>query len=489
MTTEKANQKAEALLTKASEAAAIFSQLSQEHTDRIVKAVFEAAFNHRVELAKMAQAETGMGKWEDKVIKNVVGSLLVYEDIKDVKTAGVISDNKETGIMEVAQPIGPILAVIPVTNPTSTVIFKTLIALKSRNPIIISPHHKAIGCSVEAARICYEAALGEDAPEGCIQWAREKDVDVSSSERSEFHAETQALMSHPKLALILATGGGGVVKAAYASGTPAFGVGSGNVPVLIDKTADISFAVSSILASKTFDNGTVCASEQSIIVEQGIADQVISEFKAQGGYFLSANAVEKVEEIAFDRKRGAMSPAVVGQSVEKIAELAGIAVPAGTKLLLAPLSGVGPAYPLSAEILCPIVAFYTAKDLDSALKICIDLNFFGGMGHSASIYANDESIIREYAIEMNAGRVLVNTPSSQGAIGGVYNKLHTSLTLGCGTTGKNITTDNVTVTHLINIQRVARKRQNERLGHFDKALFYDESLSAEEILTKYNCNY
>ena len=489
MSTEQAGQKADELLSKARDAAAIFSQISQEHTDRIVKAAFEAAFKNRVRLAKMAEMETGIGKWEDKVIKNVTASLLVYEDIKDLKTVGVISDNRETGIMEVAQPIGPILAVIPVTNPTSTVIFKTLISLKSRNPIIISPHHKAIGCCVEAAKICYEAALSEDAPEDCIQWTREKAIELSNFDINEEHAETHALMSHPQLALILATGGGGVVKAAYTSGTPAFGVGSGNVPVFIDKSADIPFAVSNILASKTFDNGTICSSEQAIIVDKAIAGKVIKEFEARGGYFLSQDAVNKVEKVAFKKDRGVMSPDVVGQSVEKIANLAGISVPSGTRLLLAPLSGVGPDYPLSSEILCPLLAFYTANDRDSALKICIDLNFYGGMGHSASIYANDETVIREFATEMNAGRVLVNTPSSQGAVGGIYNKLHTSFTLGCGTTGKNITTDNVTVTHLINIQRVARRRINERFNNFDKNLFYDESLDTEEILSKFNSNY
>jgi len=489
MTTELARQKADVILSKAREAAAIFSQIDQSHTDRIVKAVFEAAFKNRIKLAKMAEKETGIGRWEDKVVKNTVGSLLVYEDIKDVKTAGVISDDRESGIMEVAQPLGPILAIIPVTNPTSTVIFKVLISLKSRNPIIISPHQKAVGCCVEAARICYEAALSEDAPEDCIQWTRDEPIDFANFDINDYYAETQALMTHPKLALILATGGGGVVKAAYTSGTPAFGVGSGNVPVFIDKSADIPYSIANILASKTFDNGTICASEQAIVTEKSITDKVIKEFKTQGGYFLSKDEVEKVEKIAYDKKRGVMSADVVGQSVEKIAKLAGITVPAGTRVLLAPLAGVGPDYPISSEILCPLLAFYSAKDFDSAMKICIDLNFYGGMGHSASIYANDEAVIREFATEMNAGRILVNTPSSQGAVGGIYNKLHTSLTLGCGTTGKNITTDNVTVKHLINIQRVARRRNNERLNNFDKKLLYDETLSAEEIIARYNSNY
>ncbi|HBM16614.1 MAG TPA: hypothetical protein DD381_09780 [Lentisphaeria bacterium] len=489
MSLDNAKQKADAMIATAKQAAAIFNQISQEHVDRIVHAVFQAAFKNRIRLAKMAEAETGLGRWQDKVIKNVAASLFVYEDIKNEKTAGIISDNRETGIMEVAQPLGPILAIVPTTNPTSTVIFKTLIALKSRNPIIISPHQKAIGCCAEAARICYEAAINEDAPENCIQCTRTEPIDFSTFDINEYYAETQAFMTHPKLALILATGGGGVVRAAYTSGTPAYGVGSGNVPAFIDKSANIAFAVENILISKTFDYGTICASEQAIIVEKSISEAVIKEFKAQGGYFLSEDEITKVENIAFDRKKGIMAAGVVGQSPEKIAKLAGISVPATTRVLLAPQAGVGTNYPLSSEILCPLLAFYSVDNFNDAIKTCIDLNFHGGMGHSASIYANDESIIREFAIEMSAGRILVNSPSSQGAVGGIYNKLHTSLTLGCGTTGKNITTDNITAKHLINIQRVARRRENQRLNHFDTKLFYNENLSNEEILSKYNQNY
>jgi len=489
MSIEAAKKRADDFLAKAKESAAIFSQLSQVHVDRIVKAVYEAGFKNKVKLAKMAVEETGIGRWEDKVIKNVAGSLFVYEDIKNLKTVGIISDDRETGIVEIAQPIGPILAIIPVTNPTSTVIFKILIALKTRNPIIISPHQRAIKCSVETAKICYEAALREDAPENCIQFTREEPIDFATFDIKDYYAETQAIMSHPKLSLIIATGGGGVVKAAYTSGTPAYGVGSGNVPVFIDKSADIPFAVKNILISKTFDNGTICASEQAIVVEESIADAVIKEFEAQKGYFLSEEEVKKVEKVAFDRERGVMSADVVGQSVEKIAQLAGIKVPVETSVLLALLKGVGSDYPLSSEILCPILAFYVAKDSSSAIKTCIDLNFYGGMGHSASIYANDESVIREFSTEISAGRILVNTPSSQGAVGGIFNKLHTSLTLGCGTTGKNITTDNITATHLINIQRVARRRCNERFANFDVNLFYNESLSTDELLKIFNLNY
>lgn len=487
MSTNQINLKADLLLKKATEAAAVFSQLTQEQTDRIVRAVYQAGLKNRVKLAKMAVEETKMGVWQDKVIKNVVASLLVYDDIKDLKTVGVISDNRETGIMEIAQPLGPILAVIPVTNPTSTVLFKILIALKTRNPIIISPHTKAIKSSVETARICYEAALKEDAPENCIQWVR--DGSESAAESANHRADSKALMSHPKLALILATGGSGIVKAAYASGTPAYGVGAGNVPVLIDKSAKIPFAAENIFISKTFDNGTICASEQAIVVEKVIAKQVIEEFKIQKGYFLSEDEVEKVAKVAFDKEKDSMNGAIVGQSVKNIAKLAGINVPDDTRLLIAPQKFVGTDSPLSSEILCPIIAFYVTDDFDSALSTCIDLNFHGGMGHSACLYANDKEVIKKFALEMNAGRVILNSPSSQGGVGGIYNKLHTSLTLGCGSTGKNITTDNITATHLMNIQRVASRRENQRLLNFDKNYFFDESIAVEEFESRYDQNY
>jgi acetaldehyde dehydrogenase / alcohol dehydrogenase len=483
--------KADLLLTKAKQAAAIFSQLDQEQTDKIVKVVYEACMKNRVKLAKIAVKETGIGKWEDKVIKNVVGSLLVHEDIKNLKTVGVISDDIESGIMEVAQPIGPILAIIPVTNPTSTVMFKILTALKTRNPIIISPARKAVECSVETAMICYEAALAADAPEDCIQWTYDKSTDFSKIDN---HAETREIMEHKDLALIVATGGGGIVKAAYTSGTPAFGVGSGNVPVLIDKTADIPFAVEQITMSKTFDYGTICASEQAIVVEERISSQVMEEFKKQGGYFLSPDEIKAVEKIAVNEK-GAMSVNVVGASAETIARLAGIHVPKDTRLLLAQLDSVGNDAPLSSEILCPILAYYVAVDLEAAFNICVDLNFHGGMGHSAAIYSNKENNIQKYAKIINAGRIIVNTPSSQGGVGGIYNKLHTSLTLGCGTSGKNITTDNITARHMINVQRVARRRVNERLENFNKTqkkgtnLFYDESIAIDDLLKVYNNNY
>ncbi len=468
----------ESIMEKASFASAIFSQLSQEHTDRIVKAVYEAGFKNRIKLAKMAHEETKLGVWQDKVIKNVVATQFVYEDIKHLKTVGIISDDEENGVIEIAQPIGPIFALIPVTNPTSTTMFKILIALKTRNPIIISPHHRAMKCCKETAKICYEAALGQDAPEGCIQW-----LEAKSSE------DTRALMRHKKLALVLATGGSSLVGAAYSSGTPAIGVGPGNVPAYIEKTADIEFAIEQIFTSKTFDNGTVCASEQSIVVEKSVAELAKKEIEKHKGYFLSDKEIKQLEGVAFDKERGLMNAAIVGQSACHIAQLAKIDVPADTRVLLAPLDGVGKNHPLSSEILAPILAYYVVDDFEHAVKLCIDLNFHGGIGHTASIFSNDNEKVREFAFLMNAGRIVVNMPSSQGAVGGIFNTLHPSFTLGCGSGGKNITTDNITAKHLLNIQRIARRRVNRRFEKFDNKLYFDESADAKTVEKEFNRNY
>lgn len=471
-------EKANDILDKALLAAAEFHQYNQEQTDLIVEAVFKAGFSNRVKLAKMAQEETGMGKWEHKVIKNVLGTQLVYESIKNEKTAGVISFDPRTGITEIAQPLGPILAVIPVTNPTSTTMFKILICLKARNPIIISAHRGAAKSCSETVRICYEAALEAGAPEDCIQM-------ISSGSR-DF---TQLIMAHTKVALILATGGTGLVKAAYSSGNPAIGVGPGNVPVFIDESADIPFAVQNIISSKTFDNGTICASEQAIVVVETIEKQVREEFEKQHCYFLTPDEIKKVEKIAIVAETNSMSPFVVGQPVSVIATKAGITVPEGTRILLAKLDGIGHNYPLSVEVLAPILAFYSATDYHTAVNMCIDLNYLGGIGHSACIYANDEKRIMEYSELLNAGRILVNTPTSQGAVGYFYNHLAPSLTLGCGTGGKNITTENITAKNLINIQRVSRRRPNELWFGYDHAKFYDESLGADEIMNEYYKNH
>ncbi len=457
------------ILFKAKASAAIFSQYNQEQVDTIVKAVYEAAFNNRVQLAKMAVEETGIGVWQHKVMKNVVASQLVYEDIKKIKTVGIINEDEEKEIIEIAQPLGPIFAIIPVTNPTSTIIYKILISLKTRNPIIIHPHRLATKCSIETARICYEAALAADAPEDCIQW-------VTGFNRSD----TQALMAHDDIALILATGGTSLVKAAYSSGTPAIGVGAGNVPVYIENSADINYAVKQILSSKLFDNGTVCASEQSIVVELRIAQEVKDEMIAKGAYFMNYEEIKKVEAVAYDVEKDVMKVEVIGKSAKAIAELAGIVVPDNTVLLVAQLNKVGKDAPLSNEILAPIIAYYVENDFQGAVNRCIDLNFHGGVGHTASIFSNDDEKIKQFSFIMNAGRIVVNMPSSQGAVG-LGSGLNPSLTLGCGTGGKNITTDNITATHLLNIQRIARRKENFLYNKFDKSKYLDENYSLKDL--------
>jgi acetaldehyde dehydrogenase / alcohol dehydrogenase len=462
---------------RAKAAAAVFTQFDQQQTDRVVRAVYEAAFAHRVGLAKLAHEETGMGRWQDKVIKNVVASHFVYEDIKDLKTAGVISENRMTGITEIAQPMGPIFGIIPVTNPTSTAIFKILIALKTRNPILLSPSPRARQCTGAAARICYEAALAADAPEHCVQWIDEPSVELN-----------HAIMSHKSLALILATGGAGLVKSAYSSGTPTIGVGPGNVPVFVENSADIPFTVEQILISKLFDYGTICASEQAIVVEQLSADQLAAEFCRRGAVILTPQDVTALERTAFNAETHSMNPAIAGQPAAKIAKMAGLDVPDDVQLLIAPIDGVGPQWPLSSEILAPILAWYVAKDFQHAVNLCIDLNFYGGMGHTASIFSNDDARIAQFTSLMSAGRIVVNTPSSQGAVGGIYNMLHPSFTLGCGTGGRNITTDNITANHLINIQRIARRRVNQQLQQFNTELFLDESLDTATLVKAYNRN-
>jgi acetaldehyde dehydrogenase/alcohol dehydrogenase len=461
------------IMESAQHAAAIFRQLDQQSTDGIVKRVYEAGFNNRVNLAKLAYKETGLGKWEDKVIKNVIATQLVYEDIKNLKTAGIVSRDVKKGITEIAQPIGPIFAVTPVTNPTSTVLFKILIALKSRNPIIIRPHGAAKKCSIEAAKICYEAALEEGAPEHCIQWIKNSTKD-----------ETLALMGHKKTALVLATGSVGLVKAAYSSGNPALGVGPGNVPVYIGQSADVPFAVEQIFISKTFDNGTVCASEQALVVRQCQVGKVIEEFKKRKAYFLSKDEIKRLEPVAFNTTQKVMSTEVIGQPAQVIAHMAGIDVPPDTTLLIAELETVGIKSPLSLEILAPILAFYPVKDFEEGIEMCRQINAHGGLGHTASIFSNDEKKIQYFASVMNVGRILVNTPASQGALGGTYNNLPPSLTLGCGTGGKNITTDNITAKHLLNMQRISLRNVNKCAEHITKGDYLDESINAKDIEKK-----
>jgi acetaldehyde dehydrogenase/alcohol dehydrogenase len=448
-----------------------FSTYSQERVDQIVKAVYQAGFNNRVKLAKMAHEETGLGKWEDKVSKNVIATRYVYHDIKDLKTAGILREDSETGITEVAKPVGPIFAMTPITNPTSTALFKILIAMKTRNPIIIRPHGSARKCTCEAARICYEAAVEAGAPEDCIQWVKRSTPE-----------ETLEMMGHKLVALVLATGSVSLVKSAYRSGNPAIGVGPGNVPVYIGQSADLAFAVDQIILSKTFDYGTVCASEQSVVIKATRAEALLVEFRKRKAYILNEAEIRRLEEVAFNKSQRAMSIDVIGQPAFKIAKMAGIDVPEDTTVLIARYSTheIGIKYPLSLEILAPILAMYVVDDFIGAINMCKRIVSYGGMGHTISIFSNEEDKIMYFAEVTNAGRLLVNTPASQGALGGTYNGLQPSLTLATGAGGKNITTDNITAKHLLNVQRLARRTYipcNPDLTD----IYLDEAVSAQQI--------
>ncbi len=461
------------IIQKALLAAHVFAKLDQEQTDRITRAVYEAGFANRWKLAKMAHEETGLGIVHDKMVKNIIATRFVFKDIINQKTAGIISRDDESLITEIARPMGPILAVTPITNPTSTAMFKIIIAMKTRNPIMIYPHGAARKCTIEAVRICYEAALEAGAPENCIQW-----IPRSSREK------VLAFMSHPRTALILATGSVSLVRAAYSSGNPAIGVGPGNVPVYIGKTADVPFAIDQILVSKLFDNGTICASEQSVVVSRYNAEEVREELKKRGGYFLSPEEIEKVGKIAINTAQKSMSPEVIGQPPEVIARIAGIQIPKGTRVLIAHMEPhqVGLQWPLSLEILAPILGYYEVDEFDDAILLCKRINEHGGLGHTVSIFSNDPAKIHYFAHTLNAGRIVVNTPSSQGAIGGLYNSLNPSLTLACGSGGKNFTTDNISVRHLLNIQRIAYRKIKVCAEHQKGETFCcDKNLTLEEI--------
>ncbi|MBI5867389.1 MAG: aldehyde dehydrogenase family protein [candidate division Zixibacteria bacterium] len=466
------------IIQRATTAAAEFRKLDQKQTDAIVRAAYLAALNHRVDLAQMACEETGLGVWKDKVVKNVIATQLVYEDIKDQRTVGVISVDPKNGMEEVAQSIGPILGFTPVTNPTSTTIFKALIALKTRNPLIISPAMAARKCTAAALDICYQAARGAGAPEHCLQCMDRASEDTITEMMSDHH-----------LSLILATGTNSTVRKAYRSGKPTIGVGPGNVPVYIGRTADIAFAVENVVRSKTFDNGTVCASEQAIVVKQDTAAAVIAEFKKHGAHFMNPEEIAKVGAVAYDLERRTMKAGVVGQPVSEIARSAGITVPEGATLLIGQLDGVGPEYPISAEILAPILAFYVEKDFDTAIERCSEITRFGGVGHTAVIYSNTDERIEYFSRTIQAGRILVNMPSTYGALGGMYNTLSPSFTLSCGSGANNTTTDNITVRHLLNIHRITRRRPNPKWLSFDQSKYLDSGISAERIESEYNRNF
>ncbi|WP_405357369.1 bifunctional acetaldehyde-CoA/alcohol dehydrogenase [Ruminococcus sp.] len=442
-------EKLEAALDRARAAQKIFAGYTQEQVDAIFLAAATAANQARIPLAQMAVEETGMGIVEDKVIKNHYASEYIYNQYRDTKTCGVIEEDKAFGTKKIAEPIGVVGAVIPTTNPTSTAIFKALICLKTRNAIIISPHPRAKKSTIEAAKVVLEAAVAAGAPEDIIAW-----IDVPSLDM------TNLLMK--EVDIILATGGPGMVKAAYSSGKPALGVGAGNTPAIIDESADVTLAVNSIIHSKTFDNGMICASEQSTIVLDSIYDAVKQEFAVRGCYFLKGDELDKVRKTIIIN--GSLNAKIVGQKAAKIAELSGVKVPAGTKILIGEVESVDLSEEFAHEKLSPVLAMYRAKDIQDAFGKAEHLVADGGYGHTSSIYidaVNEKDKLDEFAARMKTCRILVNTPSSQGGIGDLYNfKLAPSLTLGCGSWGGNSVSENVGVKHLINIKTVAERREN-----------------------------
>ena len=443
----------EILISKVKKAQKIFSTFSQEKVDAIFKAAAAAADKARIPLARQAVEETGMGVLEDKIIKNHFASEYIYNKHKNAKTCGIIKEDKANGIRIVAEPLGVIAGIIPTTNPTSTAIFKSLIALKTRNAIIFSPHPRATKCTIAAAKLVLEAAVKAGAPEDIIGW-----IDVPSIELSN------ALMHHDSIDCILATGGPGMVKAAYSSGNPALGVGPGNTSAVIDETADIKMAVSSILMSKTFDNGMICASEQAVIVVDSIYEQVKNEFAYRGAYLVNEKEQQKMIDLPFiDPKRGTAHPDIVGQSAHRIAQLSGFEVPVDAKVLLAERAEVDWEDPFSREKLSPILTLYRASDFEDATEKAYFLVSKGGAGHTSVLYTDERSKERIdfYSEKMPSCRVLINSPSSQGGIGDLYNfKLEPSLTLGCGSWGGNAVSGNVGVENLLNYKTVAERREN-----------------------------
>ena len=438
----------ERMLARVREAQKIYATYTQEQVDKIFRAAAMAANLQRIPLAKMAVEETGMGVVEDKVIKNHYAAEYIYNTYKNTKTCGVIEEDPAYGMKKIAEPIGVVGAVIPTTNPTSTAIFKTLISLKTRNGIIISPHPRAKKCTIEAAKVVLEAAVKAGAPEGLIGW-----IDIPSLEL------TNTLMAEADI--ILATGGPGMVKAAYSSGTPALGVGAGNTPAIIDDTADVVLAVNSIIHSKTFDNGMICASEQSVTVLESIYEAVKKEFAYRGCYFLKGDELDKVRKTIIIN--GAVNAKIVGQPAYKIAQMAGVEVPESTKILIGEVESVDISEEFAHEKLSPVLAMYKAKTFDEALEKAERLVEDGGYGHTASLYinTNEKEKMAKHAEAMKTCRIVINTPSSHGGIGDLYNfKLTPSLTLGCGSWGGNSVSENVGVKHLLNIKTVAERREN-----------------------------
>ncbi|MGD8189838.1 acetaldehyde dehydrogenase (acetylating) [Brevibacillus ginsengisoli] len=466
-------QEVRCLIAKAKEAQKQLAAMSQEQIDRIVKAIADEGFAERERLAKMACTETGFGRWEDKIIKNTFASKYVYESIKDLKTVGILKEDKENKLLEIAVPVGVIAGLIPSTNPTSTAIYKAMISIKAGNAIIFSPHPNALNCILETVKRISEAAKRAGCPDGAIACLTLPTLQG-----------TNELMKHKDVNLILATGGTPMVKAAYSSGTPAIGVGPGNGPAFIERSADIPLAVKRILDSKTFDNGTICASEQSVVTEACIKDAVISEFKKQGAYFLTKEESDRLAAFIM-RPNGSMNPQIVGKSVEQIAKLAKLDVPAGARVLIAEENRVGHEFPYSREKLAPILAFYTEENWEAACERCIAILNNEGAGHTLIIHSQNEEIIREFGLKKPVSRILVNTPGALGGIGATTG-LVPALTLGCGSVGGSSTSDNIGPMNLLNIRRlVYGMKELEDLKGDDASQKANVDLSSKEDLVQY----
>jgi acetaldehyde dehydrogenase (acetylating) len=435
-------QEARRLVEAAHAAWKQFEEFSEEQVEAILEAISGAGIAHARTLAEMAVEETGFGRVEDKTLKNLFCARDVYAAIRGLKTVGIVSDDKEKKIIEVASPVGVIAGIIPSTNPTSTTIYKALIALKGRNAIVFSPHPSAVRSINETVRIVREAAEGAGAPPG-----------VLSSMETPTMEGTNELMKNRQTAVILATGGPGLVRAAYSAGKPAFGVGPGNVPAYIEQSADVARAVGHVLTGKCFDNGTLCSSEQSLIADEAIGDEVLAQLSLQGAYVCNDAESQRLESV-IQTRAGTLNLNIVGQSATRIAEMAGIEVPASTRALVGMARGVGRQHPLSMEKLCPVLAFYSVKDWIEGCQKCIEILNFGGLGHTLGLHSTDDGIIRQFALQKPAYRICVNTPAALGAVGYTTN-LFPSMTLGCGAFGGNITSDNISPLHLINLKRVA----------------------------------
>ncbi|MDY8021572.1 bifunctional acetaldehyde-CoA/alcohol dehydrogenase [Paenibacillus polymyxa] len=461
---QSAEQYIQTLIDRGNRAQQAFMSMNQEQIDEIVQAMALAGMDKHMYLAKLAVEETGRGVYEDKITKNMFATEYIYHSIKNEKTVGVIEDNDFDSFQKIAEPVGIIMGITPVTNPTSTTMFKALIAIKTRNPIIFGFHPSAQSCSAEAARVLLEAAVKHGAPADCIQWIEAPSMD-----------KTNSLMNHPDVALILATGGSGMVKAAYSCGKPALGVGPGNVPCFIEKTADIKQAVNDLILSKSFDNGMICASEQAVIIEEPIFEQVKKLMIANGCYFVNKEEAAKLTQGAMNVEKCAVNPAIVGQSAVKIAEMSGITVPAGTKILVAEIEGVGTKFPLSAEKLSPVLACYKVKNAEQGIQRAAEVVEFGGMGHSSAIHSNDEDVIARFANRLQTGRIIVNAPSTHGAIGDIYNTNLPSLTLGCGSYGRNSTSSNVSAVNLINVKRVAKRTVNMQWFKVPSKIYFEKN--------------